>query len=365
MTSRKMAHITRTEVCISVDVEFDIAGTFADPVRHTPVAESNVWCRENERSHGLGFLLATLGEHGLRATFFVEALNNIYFGDAPMQTIARTIVDAGHDVQLHLHPVWEYFHRADWRERLAHTPPNDSVVGRGPDEIGRLIREGKESFKRWGIAAPVALRTGGLHVDLDVYSAMQAQGIGLASNVGVGIFRPGSEQLRLYSGCHRVNGVIEVPVLTYRRRGLPSRFGEKSLTVTGSSWREIKQLLLASHRKRVGPIVLLTHPHEFARPNGRGGWRANELNQYRFRRLCEFLTQRRDEFDIVTFGERAPAWGECANVPNTTLSVSGYDGIRGLVENAYNDWVLALSSVAILFAAGAAVRHASVGILGA
>jgi len=354
----------KTEVCITIDTEFDIAGTFVDPARFAPIAESNVLCREGEQSHGLGFLLSTFAEHGVTATFFVEALNSIYFGDEPMKQIAQEIVRAGHDVQLHLHPVWTYFSDPEWRSRLAHTPPNDSFVGRSQADVERLIEQGRKIFARWSIADPVALRTGGLHVDLNVYQAMQAQGMGLASNVGVGIYRPQAEALQLYGGRHRVHSVVEVPVLTYRRSGLPERFREKTLTVTGSSWREIKRLLSTARRDGVGPVVLLTHPHEFAKSDSRGGWRANRMNQERLRRLCEFLAQRRDEFEIVSFGGRADAWRQSVNVPATILSVPRFDGLRGLAENIYNDWMLAVSACAICHAGALAVQAASNGLPG-
>ncbi len=361
-----MAEVTRmkTELCITVDTEFDIAGTFVDPARFAPIADSNVWCREGDTSHGLGFLLSTFAEHRIAATFFVEALNSIYFGDQPMKDIAQQIVRAGHDVQLHLHPVWTYFSDPEWRNRLSQTAPNDSFVGREQDEVERLIEQGRRIFSRWGIGPPLALRTGGLHVDLNVYRAMQAQGMMLASNVGVGIYEPQVESLQLYGGRHRLNGVVEVPVLTYQRRGLPDRYREKALTVTGSSWREMRELLMAAQRDDVGPVVLLTHPHEFAKPASRGSWRVNQVNQLRLRRLCEFLAQRRDAFDVVTFAQRADEWRYTEVAPVGRLSVSAFDGLRGLMENAYNDWVLALGICVVGHVGALANRIATDGFFG-
>lgn len=355
----------KTEVCITIDTEFDIAGTFIDPERFSPVAESNVWCDQDSTSHGLGFLLSTFAEYGVSATFFVEALNSIYFGDDPMRSIVREIVEDGHDAQLHLHPVWTYFADADWRERLAHSRPNDSFVGRSRAEVESLIEQGRQAFGRWGVDQPVALRTGGLRVDTNVYHGMSAQGMRLASNVGVAIYQPEPEALQLYAGRHRVNGVVEVPVLTYRRRGLPKSLSEKSLTITGTSWGEMRRLLWGARRAGVGPVIILTHPHEFAKGDGRGGWRPDHINQRRLRKLCKFLAARTDEFEVVTFGQRVDRWSGSVSGRAPILSVPAVYGLGGIIENLYNDW-MKMFGATILYKAGAlADRFTGDGLPGA
>jgi hypothetical protein len=102
------------EVCITIDTEFSIGGNFEDPAL-APVAEPIVLGSVGGREQGLGFLLDSLGEFGIRATFFVETLQTAYFGDEPMGGIARRIAAAGHDVQLHLHPCWLHASRAACR----------------------------------------------------------------------------------------------------------------------------------------------------------------------------------------------------------------------------------------------------------
>src|SRR5262249_23597470 len=109
----------RTEVCITVDTEFSIAGALTYPDRYRPVSDPPVYGRIGEREHGLGFLLACLAEHGLAATFFVECLNPSYFGDAPMGRVVGRLLAAGQDVQMHLHPEWLYFGDPRWADTVA------------------------------------------------------------------------------------------------------------------------------------------------------------------------------------------------------------------------------------------------------
>jgi hypothetical protein len=329
----------KTDVCITIDTEFALAGTFTDPARFAPVGAQHVRCDIDGYSHGLGFMLSVFAEHGITATFFVEALNHFYFGDGPMRTIAREIVKAGHDVQLHLHPAWTYFREPAWRERLKVAPPNDSFVGRSQDETEELIALGLATFARWGLPRPVALRTGGLHVDAAVYRAMRAQALPLASNIGLAVYRPAADALQLYGGLHRIDGVVEAPVLTYLR--FAGRANEKTLTLTGTSWTEMESLLSSAHRRRLSPVVILTHPHEFVKFRGNALWRdrprPNRLNQERLRKLCAFLARERDRYDAVTFAERAPLWQRVPATDNPRLGVPLLRALRGIAENGLND----------------------------
>ncbi len=213
----------RTEVCITVDTEFSIGGAFADPERNRPVGEQMVRCQVGEISHGLGFLLRTFEEHGIRATFFVETLQTEYFGDEPMRTVVQEILEAGHDVEMHIHPCWKIFSDPDWGDVVRAQPPDDSMAGRSVEEVEEFIVLGMESLERWGAPRPVALRTGGLRVDRSVYDAMERQDLSVGSNVGLAIFRPEEPELQFNVGVHRVGKIIEAPVLTYRDIGVGLR----------------------------------------------------------------------------------------------------------------------------------------------
>src|SRR5947209_7251871 len=118
MSSRKPI-----EVCITIDTEFSIGGNFGNPDL-PPIAAPIVLGPSGGKEHGLGFLLDNFSEFGIRATFFVEALQTAYFGDEPMGGIARRIADAGHDVQLHLHPCWLYYETT--AQQGANKAPDDS-----------------------------------------------------------------------------------------------------------------------------------------------------------------------------------------------------------------------------------------------
>lgn len=325
-----------TRVYLSVDTEFSIAGAFDDPVANRPVGPQAVYCDIDGRSAGLGFLLETLGGHGARATFFVETLNTNYFGDAPMGEVAGRLHRAGHDVQLHLHPCWSYFESGDWQDRLRVDPPNDDICRRERGEIERLIRCGIETFRRWSLPGPRALRTGGLRVSRRVYEAMRSCGMTVASNIGVGVYRPGEPELSLYSGRHYIEGVLELPVTSYLDRSIPGRPRHKTLTVTGSSWPEMRHLLRQAQRSGVRDIVILTHPFEYIKHRDITYERLypNRVTRDRLERLCEFVA-REPGFVFACIGE-AQAEPDGV-VRNELLTVPPLCSLGRMVVNRIND----------------------------
>ncbi len=98
-----------TNVFITIDTEFSIAGAFKDPVKNKPIGLPMVMCEKKGESHVLGFIIDTLDHYSLNVTFFVEALNVNYFGGDKMGQVAQMIKTRGGDVQLHIHPCWTYF----------------------------------------------------------------------------------------------------------------------------------------------------------------------------------------------------------------------------------------------------------------
>lgn len=334
----EIAQERATRVYLSVDTEFSIAGAFDDPAANQPVGPQAVYCEIDGKSAGLGYLLETLAHHGARATFFVETLNTSYFGDEPMGSIARALHSAGQDVQLHLHPCWAYFEAEDWKDRLKVNPPNDDICRRDREEIERLIRSGMETFTKWSLPRPRALRTGGLRVSRRVYEAMRACGMPIASNIGIGVYRPEESALRLCSGRHHVEGVLEIPVTSYLDRSVPGRPRHKTLTVTGSSWPEMRHLLLQARRSGVNDIVFLTHPFEFIKHRDITYERLypNRLTRDRLERLCAFVV-REPGFSFACIGD---AQDELEVGKNELMSVPPLHSLGRMVVNRINDAVV-------------------------
>ena len=298
--------VMHTEVCITIDTEFSIAGAFGDMQRR-PVAEPIVWCDVNGRSEGLGFLLACFKKYRISATFFVEALNRYYFTHDPMKEIAYRILEQGHEVQLHAHPCWAVFQHEDWRERVRKHPRQDDFFGRSEDSSLGLIKAGLESFADWGVPAPQVFRSGSLQHDEGLYRALERAGVPYSSNVGLAIFDSGNPAYQLYTGRHLRHGVLECPVLTFCDWHVAGRRHLKSLTISGTSFNETRTLLENAHSAGVEQVVILTHPFEYvqSRDLSFAHARRHAVNQQRLKQLCSFLDNNRDRFSAVGMAQSA------------------------------------------------------------
>jgi hypothetical protein len=329
-----------TEICLTIDTEFSIGSSFERPDSCDPVGEQAVYCRDRSgTAHGLDFILATLDRYAIPATFFVEALNVCHFGDEPMGRIARQIHARGHDVQLHLHPAWLRCRDPNWRRSVVSHPPSDSMADYSPAELAQMIGLGIDCFRRWGLPRPIALRAGNLQANLAVYRAMRDHGLVLASNLGLAIHQPVEHALQLYGGRHWIDGVLELPVLTYVDVALGRTRHWHSLTLTGCSPAETCTLLAAAEAARLTPVTILTHPFEFAHIEDESFTRVrgSAINRARLHKLCRFLDDNRHRFAAVRVSDRSRAWLAAPGTENPTFHAPLSIFLARALANTLND----------------------------
>jgi hypothetical protein len=324
-----------TEVCITVDTEFSIGGNFQNP-KLSPVAEPIVLGTIGAKEQGLGFLLDSFSEFGVRATFFIEALQTAYFGDEPMGGIAKRIADPGHDVQLHLHPCWLHYEATAERDPMKTT--NDSCAGRTDAELDHFFRIGLSAFSRWGLPDPVAVRSGNFQVDGNFYRAAARSGLVLSSSIALAVCRPSDESLVLAGGRHRIGKVLELPVLSYRYR-LGSNERLRPFAITACSGAEIVSVLRQAHDREISPVIILTHPHEYIKRKDfrYATLRRNRVNQTRLRQALQFLSCNKDKFVAVPISAIRNNRLDATALKRPAISVSFGKAIARMVENGVND----------------------------
>jgi hypothetical protein len=81
-------------VYITVDTEFSAGGHFHNSAK-VPITDRSVYREIGGQSHGLGFMLKTLKETGLKATFFVEGAHTYLLGFEEMRRPVQEILEAG------------------------------------------------------------------------------------------------------------------------------------------------------------------------------------------------------------------------------------------------------------------------------
>jgi len=329
-------------VCFTIDTEFSIAGAFADAALR-PVGVPMVRCEVDGVSQGLEFLLGCFRRHGMQATFFIETLQQHYFRDDPMRAQAARIAQDGHELQLHLHPCWAVFQHADWPQRVRMQPRQDDLAGREPASTVALLRQGLATFAEWGLPAPQVFRAGSLQHDENLYRALAAVGIPFSSNIGLGVYNCGLPDYQLRAGRHLRHGVLECPVLTFA--DWPGHL--KTVSVSGTSFAEMRRLLNRAQAAGLELLVILSHPFEYVQSYGDGFrvLRRHAVNQSRLERLCAYIAANPGRFQASGMAAAASQPLSAASSANPLLSGLPWHTAARLATQVlydrYGQWTLA------------------------
>jgi hypothetical protein len=323
------------EVYITVDTEFSVGGNF-DNRQMAPVAKPIVLGTIDGQEHGLGFILDSLAEFGVRATFFVETLQTAYFGDEPMGEIARSIARAGHEVQLHLHPCWLHYEAR--AKRGWDGDPNDSCAGRKDAELDRFFNLGLSAFSRWTLPPPIAVRAGNFQVDANFYRAAARWGLPLSSSVVLRAYSPADKNLVAVAAWWRIEQVLEFPVSSYAYRLGPNE-RLRPLAITACSHREILSVLNQAYDHKISPIIILTHPQEYLKKKDitYTTLRRNRVNQTRLKAILQFLSENRDKFVTLPISAIRPDDTDAIGLQSPPMWVPARAAIARIVENGIND----------------------------
>ncbi|NNC73773.1 MAG: polysaccharide deacetylase [Sphingomonadaceae bacterium] len=235
---------------------------------------------------GLSYQLAKLRSCGLNACFFVDPMPAAIFGIAPVERMVKTILDAGQEVQLHLHPMWT---------------DTDAGGNASDDTVFELIDHGFERQKalieqarNWLVAAgapdPIAFRSGSYAVDDDTMRALAQLGIRYdASHNGCEGPWPSALSLPLDQVAPvEHHGVIELPVSQMRTQSGGLRHMQICAVSLGEMAAGLDHAVANDH-----PLFMAVgHSFELA---SRDGKRANAIVKRRFDGLCEILAARSGE----------------------------------------------------------------------
>ncbi|MFO1187838.1 MAG: hypothetical protein U1E87_10575 [Alphaproteobacteria bacterium] len=331
----------RTEVCITVDVEPSVGGAFDPAKGREPLLHPLVAGTINGRSEALGFLIRTLQDTGLAATFFVETLHTSYFDEGEMGGYVEGLMSQGHDPQLHVHPAWFSFRNG---KAVASSRVSDHCADHPVEQLVEFLEAGKRQFERWTGRAPVAMRTGSFSTSRAAFQAMSRVGLKASSSICVGHSPPREPELQLPSGAHLIDGIWEYPITSFRDCGPVGRSRFRGLQVTACAQWEIRALLEDANRNGYPYVIIVTHPFEFIKKDGPryAKLTANRINQSRFRWLCAYLAKNPDRFPVVTMSELAqrPPLKLNRHVPE--LASAAIPSLLRSAQNVLNDHIWAL-----------------------
>jgi hypothetical protein len=235
---------------------------------------------------GLGYQLALLERHGLKACFFVDPMPALVHGIAPVRRMVETILEGGQEVQLHLHALW-----SDTRRFFE---LND-LCGDGQREmIATAIRLLMEA----GAPAPIAFRAGSYAANDRTLALLADSGIAFDSSFN-GSHAPSPCAVSLPAGQidpagH--HGIIEIPVTQFEERS--GRLRHLQLCATSHS--EMKGALAHAAAQGQQLVTIVSHSFELAT---RDGLRQNRIVRRRFDALCAHLDVHRAALPTAHFAD--------------------------------------------------------------
>jgi hypothetical protein len=222
-----------------------------------------------------------------------------------LRHVVGMIREAKQTIGLHLHPEW-----------LTDTRCRGLPAFRGPcisqyslAEQRELIRRGLERLHESGAPRATSFRAGSWGADVDTLRALAQEGILVDSSLNAA----SAGSLPSLSGRAALQeptdfeGVVEFPLSRLDDRVAP--WG-RPLSVTGTSWSEMRFALESCHEAGRQSIVLVLHSNEFVKTERL--WKGRPLTPRwivvrRFESLCDYLQANRDRFATVALpGQIAP-----------------------------------------------------------
>jgi hypothetical protein len=257
-------------------------------------ARGRSWQENFARSYeaagvGVPWQLRTLADHGLKACFFVDPMPALLYGIEPIRRMVRPILEAGQEVQLHLHSFWHDL--AEGRE----TPRFELTDFDGEGQRD-LIRTARGLLIEAGAPEPVAFRSGSYAANEATLEALGDLGLRYDSSHN-GSHHPWPSALPIEPRQIAPLGqarLIEIPVSQLEDR--PGRL--RHLQLCAVSNEELRGALLHAARHGHPLTTIVSHSFELAT---RDGLRANRTLCRRFERMCAFLARQRGRMETVHF----------------------------------------------------------------
>jgi len=287
----------RTSVLITIDTEFSLGGYLANSDDKPVPADKCIYCRIGESTYGIGFIMDILEANGLKGVFFLESESRFYFGENVLVDILTQIQQRGHEVQLHIHPAWRTF--------IRQKECSDDLRDYSLDEQKNIINDALGFFNKHCSQKITAFRSGSFFSNLDTLASVASNNLKFVSNYNISY--PNCDYIDHYENHNDVfeleHGLFEFPLTNYME--FPIRKSHNSFQISAASYNEMKKALCFYHDNNMQYCTFLTHSFEFVYRSDSQYSQMSPADALirRFRRLCEYLGQNIDRFQVIGFND--------------------------------------------------------------
>ncbi len=289
-----------------------------------------IYGRSKAGDYALPRIFEILKRNGLKCVFFVEPLFAARFGRKYLDTIVLLIRDAGHDVELHLHPEWT----DEIHPRILPDIPGkrQHLCYYSRDEQIRLIAMGKELLRQASGEDPTVFRAGSFAANRDTFAALAQNGILQDSSIDA--TRPYSvADMREFWD---VQGSSKVgPVNVYPLSVFHDGFGRlRHAQIGACSGGELVQAMEKAKALGWSHFVILSHNFEMLKP---GSAEPDWIVVRRFEQFCAFLGRHKDRFVVGNFDGLAdkPLPAAPVMLPRVGLPATGRRYAEQALRRAY------------------------------
>jgi hypothetical protein len=200
-----------------------------------------------------------------------------------------------------LHPNYLRFTRSD-----ADTKPFSDLIGEhGLPEQRRLLAEGKNVLVCNGVQRVIAFRAGCFGASRDTLQALKELGFLIDSSYNQAYLgRPCLLEDMEINDIHRIGDITEFPITNFIECAKLRRKRFMPLDVNGVSFEEMEFVLNQAKAGRPYNITIILHSFSFIKPYDvqynkvKPRWHVIR----RFKKLCRFLSENSDGFEVKTFG---------------------------------------------------------------
>lgn len=260
------------------------------------LASDEIFARSFEPAGvGVSYKLAVLARYGLKACFFVDPMPALTFGLGHVRRVVETILAAGQEVQLHLHPNWSGACADDGGAGHSRFEMLDYSLSEQTD----LIAGATDLLVAAGAPQPIAFRAGSYSGNDDTLRALARHGFVYDSSHN-GSEHPWPSAIDLPArqiAPLAYRGLIEVPVTVIEER--PGQL--RNFQICALSAGEIRAALDHAGAFEHAAVTIVSHGFELA---NRAGTRPNAVHVRRFEALCALLADRAELMPTVHFADR-------------------------------------------------------------